>query len=53
MTSIGSNEVIVERAKLTILAARKQQSIHDTIQGIVIESLRAFDPSKRNGKGAA
>lgn len=52
------NEVIIEFAsdeleKLTILAARKQQSVHDTIQGIVIESLRAFDPSKRNGKGAA
>ncbi len=52
------NEVIIEFAsdeleKLTILAARKRQSVHDTIQGIVIESLRAFDPSKRNGKGAA
>ncbi len=51
------NEVIIEFAsdeleKLTILAARKQKSIHDTIQGIVIESLRACDPGRRNGEGA-
>jgi hypothetical protein len=55
--AIGSNEVIVELAedelaKLTILAARKQQSIHDTIQSIVIESLRAFDPGRQNKGGA-
>ena len=46
------NEVMVEFSaeeleKLTILAARKQQSVHDTIQQLVIESLRAFSPDRR------
>lgn len=48
----GSNEVIIEFAadeleKLTLIAGRKGQSIHDAIQEIVIEALRAFSPDKK------
>ncbi len=52
-----ANEVIIEFAsdeleKLAILAGRDGKSVGDTVQGIVIESLRAFDPGRRNKEGA-
>ncbi len=46
------NEVIVEFSaeeleKLTIIAGREEQSIHDVIVGIVVNALRQFNPDKR------
>ena len=46
------NEVIVEFSteelnKLTIIAARKRQSIQDAIQEMVTDSLATFSPDKR------
>ena len=51
--SMRGNEVIAEFSteelnKLTIIAARKQTSIQDAIQGIVIDALTAFVPDRRN-----
>lgn len=51
------NEVIIEFAsdeleKLSAIAERDGKSVGDTVQGIVIDALTAFDPSRRNGEGA-
>jgi hypothetical protein len=46
------NEVIVkfsaeELEKLTIIAGREEQSIHDLIVGVVMNALRQFNPDKK------
>lgn len=51
------NEVMVEFSaeeleKLTIIAARKDQSIQDVILDIVADALLTFDPGRRNEGGA-
>lgn len=51
--SMRENEVMVEfsaeeLSKLGIIAARKRQSVQDTIQEMVIDALAAFVPDRRN-----
>lgn len=48
----GENEIALrfsheELEKLTLLAGRKEQSIHDVIVGIVTDKLQAFNPDRR------
>lgn len=50
--TLGENEVALrfsheELEKLTLLAGRKEKSIHDVIVGIVTDKLQAFNPDRR------
>jgi hypothetical protein len=50
--TLGDGEVVLrfsreELEKLTLLAGRKEQSIHDVIVGIVTDKLQAFNPDRR------
>ncbi len=51
-TARRENEVVLEFSaeeleKLTLVAGRQEQSIHDVIVGIVTDKLQAFNPDKR------